>query len=69
MSDQPAPKITSTRRSFIKNSSLLAAGAAVGGNLAAGLSVARAAQWSDTIKIGQFVGFDSYKGFAVETRK
>jgi myo-inositol 2-dehydrogenase / D-chiro-inositol 1-dehydrogenase len=54
MSDQPAPKITSTRRSFIKNSSLLAAGAAVGGNLAAGLSVARAAHayGSDTIKIG-----------------
>jgi predicted dehydrogenase len=54
MSPKPAPKNTTTRRNFIKNSSLLAAGAAVAGNVAAGLSVARAAHayGSDTIKVG-----------------
>jgi predicted dehydrogenase len=55
MSDAPKPAEKKTsRRNFIKNSSLLAAGAAVAGNMTSGLTVARAAHayGSDTIKIG-----------------
>jgi myo-inositol 2-dehydrogenase / D-chiro-inositol 1-dehydrogenase len=55
MSDAPKPaEKKTTRRNFIKNSSLLAAGAAVAGNVASSLSVAQAAHayGSDTIKIG-----------------
>ncbi|MBW3597422.1 MAG: Gfo/Idh/MocA family oxidoreductase [Planctomycetes bacterium] len=54
MSDAPKPaEKKTTRRNFIRNSSLLAAGAAVAGNVAS-LSVAQAAHayGSDTIKIG-----------------
>ncbi len=55
MSDSPKPaEKKTTRRNFIKNSSLLAAGAAVAGNLTNSLTVAQAAHayGSDTIKLG-----------------
>jgi predicted dehydrogenase len=52
MNQKPSPK--TTRRDFIKNSSLLVAGGAVAGSLTNGLSIARAAHayGSDAIRIG-----------------